>query len=193
MASLPSWLQPRGLATWPTQTVTHPQLRYSIPVPAAWQQTPEIKTTAFETEHFYTGHLPGEGLIIKALPEAQPDHPLQSWVEAIVQIIGFPLLSIQQGLPSPPALVQWQTQGSDLDLQQRLEVDETCLYQGLAQLSEGETGLIRLYVLLARRQTWAWQVGLSIASACLPGTPEEKVEVNDHWRAGAVLGNLRLL
>lgn len=193
MASLPIWLQPRGLDTWPTQTVTNSQLRYRVPIPAAWPQTPEIKPTAFETEHFFGGRLPGEGLIIKALPEAKPDHPLQSWVEAIVQITGFPLLSIQQGLTSPPALLQWQAQGPCLDLQQHFQVEETFLYQGLAQLSEGETGLIRLYVLLAKRQTWAWQVGLSIASACLPGTPEERVEVNDHWRAGAILGHLSLL
>lgn len=50
----------------------------------------------------------------------------------------------------------------------------------------------RWYVLLVRKGCRAWVVTLSFLTAVLPGMPESMVESNDHVRAGAMLGRLRL-
>jgi hypothetical protein len=92
-----------------------------------------------------------------------------------------------------PRLMEWRYLGTCSSLSERLAVDGTHLYQGLAMLPGTSSELARFYVLLARRGTSAWKISLSFMSACLPGMDEEMVISNDHVRAGATFGYLRLL
>ena len=67
------------------------------------------------------------------------------------------------------------------------------LYQGLAELQTRPVEYGRLYFLLAQRGRFAWKVGLSLLTACFPGSPEKLIRKNDHVRAGATFGALALL
>ena len=74
-----------------------------------------------------------------------------------------------------------------------LRVDEAHTYTGLAKYpAQGHAVLGRIYVVMARRKTFAWKLALSIETACFDGMPEEKVYSQDHVRAGAVFGTLQL-
>ncbi len=110
-----------------------------------------------------------------------------------MSITGFPVIALTQPGAPPPALLKWQYEGAFPALAKRLGADEAHLYSGLARLPGTPPELARLYMLLARRDTQAWKVTLSFASACPPGMPEEFVISNDHVRAGATFGDLRLL
>jgi hypothetical protein len=45
---------------------------------------------------------------------------------------------------------------------------------------------------MARRKKFAWKLALSFESAVFPGAPERKIASQDHVRAGAIFGKLRL-
>jgi hypothetical protein len=190
---IPIWVQPIKGNDWQTQVIDNAQLKYILSVPSAWHISPKVLSTHLDIEHFFQGNVLGEGLVIKFMQNANPKHNILNWVEAFVSLMGFPILSIRQTLEPLPQLIQWEYKGICPPLSERLKVDEIHLYEGLAQISESSPTLIRLYILLARRNTFAWQINLSISSACLPDAPKELVEINDHFRAGAIFGNLQFL
>ncbi len=193
MNQTPVWIQTTQLVDWPTQVISNPDLHYQLPICESWASKPHINTTPVETEHFFQGANSGEGMSIKFMGQANPEDNMCNWVDALVTMTGFPFLVIQQSLDLPPQLLQWHYNGPCPPLTKRLEVDETHLYQGLAKTTTPVPSLIRLYTLLARRNNLAWQVCLSISSACLPGTIDEALTVNDHVRAGATFGFLVFL
>lgn len=189
---IPVWLKPVQLEDWPTQIIENTALGYHLPIPPGWQTTPIVNQTDLEIEHIFRGDMISEWLLISCMNQADPRSNLRNWVEVFLSLTGFPILAMKQASDSPPDLLEWQYQGSCPALTERLNCDETHLYQGLAQFPGKPPEFARLYILLARRKTVAWKVSLSLMSACLPGMPEEKVASNDHIRAGAIFGNLRL-
>jgi hypothetical protein len=190
---IPTWIRRIQREDWQTEVIDLPDLRCSIPICRSWSREPDITTTPMEIENFFPGHLFGEGLIIKFMETADPEGNICNWVDGLTAMAGFPIASLQKTLEDASLqLLQWNTEGICLDLAEKLGVEETHLYQGLASISKPIPTLLRLYTLLARRGQFAWQVSLSLSSACLPGTPEEIVDVNDHCRAGATFGELKL-
>lgn len=190
---IPLWLQPVQLEEWPTQMIENAALGYHLPIPPGWQINPMVNQTDLEIEHIFRGDAVSEGLLISCMNQADPRSNLCTWVEAFLSLTGFPILALKQSSDPPPELLEWQYQGNCPALTERLNCDETHLYQGLAQFPGKPPELARLYILLARRNSVAWKVSLSLMSACLPGMPEEKVASNDHLRAGAIFGELCLL
>ena len=81
---------------------------------------------------------------------------MRNWVDAIVSMSGFPVPAMQHAADASLRLLEWQYQGNGQPLTERLAVDETHLYQGLAMLAAKppETGP---HLYLARS---AWHVGL---------------------------------
>ena len=187
------WVQPKKLENWPTKIIDNGKLHCQLPVCEDWSTNPQVTINDSEIEHCFYGKSLAECLMIKFMEQANPNNNICNWVDYSIAITGFPILSIQQRLERPPSLLEWNYEGSYPYLTQKLAVDEVHLYQGLAKIFNPSTSMIRLYVLLARRDTFAWQIALSIYSACFPNTPKELVDSNDHFRAGSIFGNLKLL
>jgi hypothetical protein len=188
MDALPIWLQQAVLAAWPTQVAESVDLRYRIGVPEAWEMAPTVEEGFNEIEHRYTGALAAESVSVAFMAQADPAASLRDWLEATIAMTGKPLLSPQM------EMLEWVYAGGSQAVVERLAVDEAHLYTGLGELDEaGRPTLARLYVVLARRDQYAWKIIVSFSSACPPGTEEEMIERNDHVRAGAIFGRLALL
>lgn len=189
---MPEWLQPALLEAWPTQLIQTTDLHYALSLRQGWVLQPVQLPSVVDREHVFRGQFLSEWLTINFMDEANAQSDLREWVEAFLRLTGFPSWPIAQACPSPPFLLEWHDEGSCPPLAQRLSVDETYLYQGLAALPNHPSELARLYILLARRGTHAWKITLSLLSACPPGTPAEIIQSNDHVRAGATFGTLEL-
>lgn len=192
MKTWPVWLEPVNLDDWPTQRVESSLLHYIVPIRVGWSTTPQVNETPMGVEYIFQGVYPSEWLVVSFMPKADPAANLRNWVDAVTNITGFPIGPMSQASPAPK-LLEWQYEGTCAPLADRLAVDETHLYRGLGMLPGRPPELARFYILLARRGALAWKISLSFMSACLPGTDEDVVAENDHVRAGATLGHLRLL
>jgi hypothetical protein len=190
-SDFPAWTKPADLEYWPTQVVKSATLRYALPLREGWDSTPQANVTSAEMEHIFRGMYASECLIVSFIDEADPAANLRNWVEVTVSITGFPILPMLQ-TDDVPKLLEWQYEGTCPPLTERLRVEETHLYQGMAKLPGRPPELARFYILLARRGTSAWKIILSFMSACPPDTPEEIIVSNDHVRAGATFGYLRV-
>lgn len=193
MNQFPTWIRRVQREDWQTEVIYLPDLLCSIPICRSWSMEPDITTTPMEIEKFFSGRSFGEGLIIKFMETADSEGNICNWVDGLTAMAGFPIASLQKTLDDTSLqLLQWSYDGICPSLTAKLGVEETHLYQGLASISKPIPTLLRLYTLLARQGNLAWQVNLSLSSACLPGTPEEVVDSNDHCRAGATFGELQL-
>lgn len=168
-------------------------MRYVIGLPTSWDPEPRQHLGLYEFEHIFDGPVPVDRLAISVLPAAVPGDDLRLWVDAALAATGFPVPALADDPADVPLLLEWEPLGPTGLLTARLAVDEACLYQGLARLAAPTAMLARIYVLLARRGSWAWQIALSIESACPPGTDELMVAANDHARGACVFGGLELL
>lgn len=187
---IPIWFQPTKLEAWATRPMKNNIVYCYLHFPRIWEPTPEMNETPQDIEHIFRGVQPTEWLIIKVMEQADPSANLRDWLEVILGLTGFPILPIAQACAAPPTLLQWDYYGPYSDLTEQLEVDETHVYHGLANLGESSK-FAGLYVLLARRKTRAWQVALSLTSNYSPGASTDAAITEDHMRAGATLGNLR--
>jgi hypothetical protein len=189
----PTWLRPVELDGWPTRIVASAMLRYELPVPKRWSESPDVESTSMNVSHVFRGPSPAEWLIVTAMEDSRAPHSdLANWIETALHMTGFPVVEMHAALEPPPQLLEWTANGRPQELSRLLDVDDARFYLGLAQLAGTVPRIARLYALLARRGTFAWKIVLSFDSACLPGMPERLVETNDHVRAGATFGALRL-
>jgi hypothetical protein len=186
---IPAWLKASDLEQWTVQPIAIAPLQCECAYPQHWQTPPEICETPFELEYRFAGGDELELLTLSLMPKADPTAPLRNWVEAFIQLSGFPLFALKQAHPTIQ-LTEWRYEGNCPQLAQRLQVDDLHLYQGFALLP-GIPKYAHLYVLLARRDTLAWKVGLSLLSACFPGMPEATITQNDHFRAGTIFASIR--
>jgi hypothetical protein len=67
-----------------------------------------------------------------------------------------------------------------------------CFSSSTRLLFRVELALLQWRTLILTRHRTAWKIALSFETACLEGISEERVYSQDHVRAGAVLGKLRL-
>ena len=191
---LPTWVKPIELDGWSTTIVTSQDLFYRLPLCERWNQTPEIEESSVDKEHRYKGYFASEWLVVNFMEvDKQQEFNLRNWVDSLVAMGTFPIPILKEVVGENPELMTWEYEGEFTQLNSQLGVKESHLYSGLAMLPLKPRELARLYVLLARREQYAWKVTLSFMSACLPGTPEEEVTSNDHVRAGATFGGLQFL
>jgi len=187
---LPRWLEESDPAGWPTAPLESATLRYSLRLPAHWHAEAEVRGTSREVEHLYHGKSDSEWLYVSFMDKAEDTSDMTLWVETFIRICGFPVLT---KISPPPKLGRWTYLGKLAGLKKKLDVDEAHAYTGLAEYSEGELRLLgRMYIVMARRKRFAWKLALSFGTACFDGVPEDMVSSQDHVRAGAVLGTLRL-
>lgn len=187
------WLQPVHLEQWPVRPVESAELYYRLDLPVHWSHRPLVREGPEFVQHAYCGALPSEWCVIEYLAAVDPAADLRRWQESMLHLYGFPFPMLAEPYQTPPRLYEWAYAGQGRKYARQLGVDEIQLYQGLAVLPERPAELARLYTVLARRATQAWKIALAISSACLPGTPAEVVDANDHCRAGATYGSLQLL
>jgi hypothetical protein len=189
----PSWAETEDVAGWPTVEASDETFGYRVPVPALWEREPVVEHLPIETVHTYRGRTPLDWLSIRRLIGADPAADLSDWVDACLHLTGFPVLPLAESLPTAPRLLVWSGVQLCPELAARLGAEDLRVADGLGlcQLESGAS-LIRVYVLLARVAARAWNVNLSLFSACPPNAPEALVRANDHRRAAAVFGRLRL-
>jgi hypothetical protein len=189
---LPAWVQPAEPEGWPTREIEAPLLRYKLRMCQRWSDTPQVHTTQMEVAHVYRGKSPAEWLIVSVMDKAHGGGNMHNWVDAIVAMTGFPVVEMIEG-NTPPKLLEWECEGAFAELTARLGVDESLLYSGIAQMPGTSPLRAHVYMLMARRANFAWKVTLAFETALLPGLPEVMAVRNDHVRAGATYGHLRLL
>jgi hypothetical protein len=187
---VPRWLEACEPPGWPTQPLKSTTLQYSLRIPQLWASERQVRGTALEVEHVYRGKRAAEWLTVAFMEDADPDSDMRNWVDTFVERTGFPAL-IEGN--SESSLRTWDYLGKLPGVAKKLGVDEAHAYTGLANyLDEATPVLGRLYILLARRKRFAWKIVLSFETACFEGISEERVYSQDHVRAGAILGWLRL-
>ena len=187
---LPRWLEKSDPPGWPTVPLNSATLRYSLRIPKHWSSEPEVRGTSREVEHLYHGKRDAEWLIISFMEKADDTSDMRNWVEASIAMTGFPVML---EFDPPSKLGRWTYLGKLPGLAKKLSVDEAHAYTGLAEYNKDQkTTLGRMYIVMARRKNFAWKLALSFETACFDGMPEEKVYSQDHVRAGAILGTLRL-
>ena len=192
MLQPPRWTAYVEHPMWPVSERTSAALRYRLHLHEEWQATPREIESPLDVEHRYAGLNRPDYLTINFMPNADPDADITNWLDAIVALVGYPMLAFARD-SDLPQLVAWQNLGQFPAVAGKLDVDQVWLYEGLIQLQAPPIEFGRLYFLLAQRETVAWKIGLSIFTACLPGTPDEMVYKNDHIRAAATFGSIQLL
>jgi hypothetical protein len=193
MNHYPVWLQSMELKNWPTQLIESSELHYRVPICRRWNLTPEATNSSEMIEHHYTGYFTSDHMVINFMQLENTDFRLQDWVEYFLQLQNFPVPIFIKENQAFPELLEWEYQGEYSNLKERFEVNEIHLYQGLALLPIQPQELARFYILVARREQFAWKVMLSFLSACLPGSSPQEVNINDHQRAAATFGGLCFL
>jgi hypothetical protein len=168
-------------------------LRYSLRIRQGWDTTPQVNAKQMEIEHIYRGRSPANWLMVSTMDNADPTSDMKNWVEVVGAVTGFPVQAMQQNLNPPPELIDWRYEGQFPYFSEMLGVEEIHAYTGMAKIPGNFSLLSHIYILLARRKNFAWKVTLAFESAVLPGMPENIIAANDHVRAGATLGSLRLL
>lgn len=196
--AVPAWLEPAEPDGWPTRLIESSMLRYRLRIPQGWSDQPDstavpVGPNRTQVTHIYRGPQPTEWLIVDAMDNADTESDMKTWVEAILAMVGFPVLQMSQAIDPDPQLIAWSYEGAPDELAQRLHADQVHLYRGMAKLDVGHPRLSHIYLLMVRRGTFAWKVTFCLESACLPGMDEDLVAGNDHVRAGATFGALELL
>jgi hypothetical protein len=187
---MPRWLESSNPAGWPTQDLRNSTLQYSLRIPPSWATDPTVRGNSLEVEHLFRGKRAAEWLTVAFMEDADPDANIRDWIDGFIDRTGFPALVESR---SEPSLRTWDYLGRLAVVAAKLKVDEAHAYTGLANYSDGGTPVLgRVYILLARRKRYAWKIALSFETACFDGMSDKRVYEQDHIRAGAILGSLRL-
>ena len=192
MEDPPLWARPAEVCGWPTREIVGGNLGYKVRLPEDWKDEPQRQTNDWGDEEVFRGAAEIECFTVEML-RARVTAPPGQWVDAVIAVSGFPIPALVGDREGVPRLLEWEDLGLSLALADRFEADEVSLHKGLARFPRASSGLARLYILSVRRHEVVWKCSLSLATACLPGMPEEVVAANDHVRAGATFGYLRLL
>ncbi|MDQ7025021.1 MAG: hypothetical protein Q9P01_01435 [Anaerolineae bacterium] len=187
--TIPTWCKPVSLDMWQTRLLEDAALRCSLPIHEDWSRQAKELVTPMDVEHQYSGRNAAERLIINMMADADPESDMTNWVTAIMKLVGFPILALGLNHENPPHLLEWQAVAVSDALLGQYAVDELHLFEGLARIPD----LTRLYMLLARRDSIAWKITLTLNSALLPDSDSAMIASNDHARAGATFGNLHFL
>ena len=192
--TLPVWLIPTTLSAWPTGPVHNDTLRYALHLPKRWIQQPLVRGTATQVEHVYWGNASQEAewLCIDFMGNIQQGYHSNHWVDSVMALSGLPVVFIHDDTSRGPKKRTWDYLGSIAALAKKLQADEAYGWTGIFQYQRDYIMLGRMYAIVVRRGSFGWKIVLSFNTAVLEGMPESILESNDHVRAGAILGDLRL-
>ena len=160
-------------------------------LPLHWAREPLRSRGGPVEERAWCGPLPSEWCVVEHLEQADPAADVAVWQEASMALAGTPLARLTDPYPGFE-LVEWARDEGDAAIRAWLDVDDAAVFTGMVVLPDRPPELARVYTLVVRRATDAWRVALGLSSACLPGSDPALVQANDHVRAGAMLGQLRL-
>jgi hypothetical protein len=189
--AVPRWLEECDPPGWPTEPLKSEALRYALRIPKRWATERQVRGTEREVEHVYRGAKEAEWLTVAFMDAADEGRSdMRVWVDQYMQRTGFP---VKVHLKPEPNLRKWDYLGKLPGVAKKLAVDEAHAYTGLVDYVGGERPVLgRLYILMARRKQFAWKIALSFETACFEHISEARVYSQDHVRAGAILGALRL-
>lgn len=180
--AIPLWLRATRPLKASTQPIASGDLRCKFELFSDWSSPPALTQLPMMAAGVCRGPSEKDWLVISFMANAVPGHNMLSWVEAPLSMIGFPEPAVQP----TPELLWWDKETATRDYQLSLGADEVHAFTGLARFS---SGVARLYVLLARRQRFAWKVLLSFASAAGGGNELASMRDDDR-RAEVVFGAL---
>ena len=192
--TLPVWLTPIILSAWPTVPIHNNTLRYALRLPERWVQTPLVRATETQVEHVYWGNASQEAewLCIDFMGNIQQGNHSNRWIDSVLMLTGLPVVPIHDEKSRGPKRRSFDYLGVMPALAKRLEADEAYGWMGVFQYQRNYVMLGRVYALIVRRGSFGWKIVLSFNTAVLDVMPERMLESNDHVRAGAILGDLRL-
>jgi len=186
--NVPLWLSCSSSAVSATKKIADKELRYKINLFTGWKKYGKRVPGSSFPEDVYRGEHPMEWLIISYMDSAIPGHNMANWVEFPLSIVGFPAFQMVEIDPAP-VLKNWQRgTGSSLYLLQS-SCDEMLTYTGSAVSGNDKA---RLFMLLLRKQNFAWKIFLSIHSSRADNQNELLVMREDHMIASQVFGSLKL-
>ena len=191
---LPAWLIPITLSAWPTVPIHNSTLRYALHLPKRWVQDPLVRGTRTQVEHVYWGNASQEAewLCIDFMGNIEQGNHSHKWTDSALLLGGLPIVPIHDEKSRGPKKRSFHYLGVIPALAKRLEADEAYGWMGIYQYQRSCTVFSRVYALVVRRGSFGWKIVLSFNTAVMEGMPERILESNDHVRAGAILGDLRL-
>lgn len=192
--SLPVWLQPIELDQWPTIQIQPDGFDIQLRLHRDWELVKEIEARDIRVAHeaHYRGKQEAEWCIIHYLPNAKPDDSMKEWVEAPIKITGFPIVAMNATFDTPASVIEMSYYGRFTPYKELVGCDAMVAYDGFIRLPASIGGGAHFYILVLRKGTQAWKIELAFHSACLPDSHEETLNRNDHVRAGATLGYVRI-
>lgn len=180
----PLWLKAASRGNASARPVVSEELHCRFDLFEEWDRLPAVKQFAMEVTGVCRGPDERDWLTISFMPKAVPGHNMLSWFEAPLSLVGFPDLMVQ---PSPE-LLWWDRETTVGDYPVGLTADEAHALVGLARFP---SGVARVYMLLARKEHFAWKVFLSFGSTAGSGD-ELACMRDDDKRAEVVFGALEL-
>jgi hypothetical protein len=147
-----------------------------------------------ETEHIYWGSSSQDAdwIVVSFMENVDENNTMKKWVDVPMMLARCPITPIHDGQDRGPNIQTWNYLGSEPAFKDKMKADETHCFMGTATYKRSFTMLSRIYIVLVRRKRFAWKISLSFMSACFDGMPDALIESNDHVRAGAILGELKL-
>ncbi len=190
---VPEWFSLQNDPNWPVIPVSSNLLRYTANIRKGWASSPTVESTGIETIHMYRGPNITNNFIVSVWDNSPTNGRMCDWVDGAFALINSPDPFLFAGGKDKPGFMEWNYLGSFSEISNQLKVDEAHVYEGVARIVDKYPLLSRIYLLLARKGNFAWKVILSIESACIPGMPYQTIYTNDHIRACATFGSLKLL
>jgi hypothetical protein len=163
-------------------------LRYAVHIFGDWSAEPEVLPSPMQIDHVYRGPGASDWLVVSFMPKAVPGHNMLNWIEVPMSRRGFPSLRIAARCKPAPDLIAWNYEGNSEAYLAKLGVDEMHAFTGLARFS-GD--IARVYAVMLRQTNFAWMFFLSMHSLAGNGNELQNLR-DDHRRAGAIFGGLRL-
>jgi hypothetical protein len=188
-ARLASWFIKMEVPGWPVQEYGDRDLHFLLQVHEGW--VGERRQQNIEVSDVFFGDSPAECLTVSFMPEADPNSDMENWIGFFLAATGTPMPEMLER-NNTIKMLSWREFPNCADVKRRLVVDECRCFEGMAALTDVPC-LARFYVILARRGKCAWKVCLSFESACPPSSLDSDVAKNDHVRAAATFGDLKLL
>ncbi len=194
LSTLPIWLQPVELEQWKTEDLTLAEFDIKLRLHSDWQLSKEVTAIDPNMAHelHYRGQQEAEWCVIHYLANANPEHKIEEWVEAPINMTGFPIIAMNASFDNPASVIEMSHWGAFPVYRELAGCDEMVAYDGFMRLPASIGGGAHFYILLLRKGTQAWKIELAFPSGCLPDSDEETLNRNDHVRAGATLGYIRI-
>ena len=179
VCQIPLWLSAPGPTAPPAQPILSDDLRCKFLLFNEWNHVPAVEEFETMTRGIFRGPSEADWLVVSFMANAVPGHNMLLWVEVSLDLAGFPEMAVQP----LPELLRWDAERMTAGYKLRLGTDELHAFTGLGRFPD-EIG--RLYVLLARKEHFAWKLLLSVSSRAGVGSELATMRDDDRWRRNGV-------